>query len=266
VLGGSSEDGAGDVPKSNAEWERWGEIDPLFGVASWSGKGVGDSEPWSEDEFYAMGESDWADFLAQWESFGVEPGVCVEIGAGAARITKPMSRYFQHVHGIDVSPGMIAKAQLAVKGLPVTLHRSDGLTIPLGDETADAVFSTHVFQHLEAAADAEANWREIARILRPGGTFLVHVPVHQWPGGLEAGQRIYDARRRFGDWRAAVKRRRMKSAGAAPIMRGQSYGWATLEPFLESCGFRDLELRFFRVRVNRGQHCIVLGRKATTTD
>jgi SAM-dependent methyltransferase len=223
---------------------------------------VNDPDAWSDDEFYAMGESDWVDFLAQWSSYGVEPGTCVEIGSGAARLTKPMAQFFQWVHGVDVSPGMIARAEAVVEGLPVTLHHGDGLTIPLEDKSADAVFSTHVFQHLEAAADAEANWREVARVLRPGGTFLVHVPVHQWPGGLEVGQRVYDARRKLGDWRASVQRRRMQVAGGAPIMRGQSYAWGQLEPFLEDCGFENLELRFFRVRINRGQHSIVLGRKA----
>jgi ubiquinone/menaquinone biosynthesis C-methylase UbiE len=248
--------------KSNAEWQKWGEVDPLFGVASWSGRGVKDAKPWTDEEFYSMGESDWADFLNQWQSFGVEPGVCVEIGSGAARLTRPMASFFQHVHGVDVAPGMIAKAEPAVAGLPVTLHLSDGLRLPLDDASCDAAFSTHVFQHIDAMADAEMNWREIARVLKPGGTFLVHLPVHQWPGGLAQLQAVYNARRKLGDWRADAKRRRMEKAGGAPIMRGQSYAWNELEPFLESAGFTDLELRFFRVHVNHGQHAIVLGRKA----
>jgi len=108
------------MPKSNAEWERWGETDPLFGVASWSGRGVTDADPWTDDEFYAMGESDWEDFLAQWSSYGVYPGTCVEIGSGAARLTRPMTRFFNHVHGVDVSPGMLERAEGAVEGLKVT--------------------------------------------------------------------------------------------------------------------------------------------------
>jgi SAM-dependent methyltransferase len=248
--------------KSNAEWQKWGETDPLWGVASWDGRSAADANPWTEDEFYAMGESDWSDFLRQWSQYGVEPGVCVEIGSGAARLTRPMAGFFNHVHGVDVAPGMIAKAEPAVEGLPVSLHLSDGLTIPLDAASADAAFSTHVFQHLESQADAEANWREIARVLRPGGTFLVHLPVHQWPGGLEPLQHVYDARRRIGDVRAAQRRKKMANGGGAPIMRGQSYAWNQLEPFLERCGFENLELRFFRVSVNHGQHAIVLGRKA----
>ena len=46
-----------------------------------------------------------------------------------------------------------------------------------------------------------------------------------------------------------------------PIMRGHSYSWSTLEPFLQGVGFDDVELRFFRVTANAGQHAIVLGRR-----
>lgn len=247
--------------RSNAEWQKWGDTDPLFGVASWDGRGAGEANAWTDDEFYAMGESDWNDFLGQWTSFGVTPGECVEIGSGAARLTRPMASYFAHVHGVDVSDGMISRAREATNGLPVTFHLSDGLTIPLPTASVDAAFSTHVFQHLDTAADAEANWREIARVLRPGGTFLVHVPVHQWPGGLESLQAVYDVRRKVGDVRAELRRRRMEKAGGPPIMRGQSYAWSALEPFLERCGFTDLELRFVRVSINKGQHSIVLGRR-----
>ncbi len=248
--------------KSNAEWKQWGEKDPLYGVASWDKRGVNDESPWTADDFYALGASDWSDFQAQWVSYGVTPGACVEIGCGAARLTRPMAQYFEHVHGVDVAPGMLKKAQEVVNGLPVTLHLSDGLTLPLESEHADAVFSTHVFQHLDNDDDARANWREIARVLKPGGTFLIHLPVHQWPGGLESLQGVYAARRRLGDYRATRARRKMEAGKRPPIMRGQSYAWNQLEPLLEELNFVDIELRFFRVKVNSGQHAIVLGRKS----
>jgi ubiquinone/menaquinone biosynthesis C-methylase UbiE len=247
--------------KSNAEWKKWGEVDPLFGVASWSGRRADEDNPWTEDEFYAMGRSDWADFLKQWQSYGVTPGVAVEIGSGAGRLTAPMASFFQHVHGVDVAPGMLAKAEAVVSELPVTMHLGDGLTLPLDTASCDAAFSTHVFQHFDSAADAEANWREVARVLKPSGTFLVHVPVHQWPGGLQQLQHVFNLRRKLGDVRAAAKRRKMTKSSGAPIMRGSSYAWNELEPLLKRLGFVDLELRFFRVTINQGQHAIVLGRR-----
>ena len=47
--------------KSNTEWELWGKSDPLYGVASWAGRERGGENPWTDEDFYALGE-DWLDF------------------------------------------------------------------------------------------------------------------------------------------------------------------------------------------------------------
>lgn len=48
--------------KSNAEWKQLGKEDPLYGVAAWAGKEKNGESPWTEDEFFALGESDWGRF------------------------------------------------------------------------------------------------------------------------------------------------------------------------------------------------------------
>lgn len=247
--------------KSNHEWRKWGEVDPMYGVASWDGKEAGGPDAWDEQEFFELGRADWADLHRRWTGYGLTPGTCVEIGCGTGRMTRAMAEDFDHVHGVDVAPGMLRHAQQAVEGLDVTLHEVDGLTLPLPDSSVDAAFSTHVFQHLDSAADADANWAEIARVLSPGGTAMVHLPVHMWPGGLDPLQGVYGARRVLGDVRARIARRRMRSGGA-PIMRGQSYEWSRLEKSLTGLGFVDLELLVIRMSSNGGQHSCVLARRA----
>jgi len=245
---------------SNREWQRWGEVDPLWGVSSWAGKQAGGADAWTEEEFFALGRSDWADFRQRWERYGLSKGVCLEIGCGAGRMTRALAEDFEHVHGVDVSAGMLERAKVAVEGLPVTLHLVDGLRLPLPEASVDAAFSTHVFQHLDNMDDARANWVEIARVLRPGGTAMVHLPLHMWPGGFERVQRAYDLRRRLGDYRANLQRRRM-SKGGAPIMRGLWYEWYALEAMLAELGFVDMELLVFRVTINQSAHQCVLARK-----
>jgi SAM-dependent methyltransferase len=248
---------------ANLEWERWGEFDPYFGVSSWPGKEAGSPQAWTEDEFFALGEKDWQDFRVRWERYGLKKGVALEIGCGAGRLTRAMARDFDHVHGIDVAPGMLKRAAAAVSGLSVTLHHSDGIQIPLPDQSVDAVFSTHVFQHLDTIDDAAANWREVERVLRPGGSLLVHLPVHMWPGGLERLQAAYNARRLAGDLRARYNRRRIRrDASARPIMRGQCYEWSTLDSSLQELGMTDVELLVFRVSSNHSQHSCVLARRS----
>src|SRR4051812_12497898 len=167
--------------QSNVEWKKWGEIDPLFGVSSWEGKGKGDSQPWTDDEFYEMGRSDWSDFRKHWDQFGVEPGVCLEIGCGAGRITRQLATYFRSVKALDVSEGMIAYARKNVHSPNVEYLLGNGVELPLPDRSIDAVFSTHVFQHFEALADASRYLGEIRRVMTPGGTLMIHLPLYMLP-------------------------------------------------------------------------------------
>lgn len=51
-------------------------------------------------------------------------------------------------------------------------------TLPVEDNTADAVVCLHVFEHLK---DVEGPAREVARILKPGGVFLAGTPVGPTP-------------------------------------------------------------------------------------
>lgn len=38
-------------PASNVEWERWGETDPFFGVATWAGHERAGATPWTPEGF-----------------------------------------------------------------------------------------------------------------------------------------------------------------------------------------------------------------------
>ena len=49
--------------KSDKEWVLWGKADPFFAVSSWPGRERGGPNPWTDTDFYALGESDWDDFL-----------------------------------------------------------------------------------------------------------------------------------------------------------------------------------------------------------
>jgi SAM-dependent methyltransferase len=49
--------------------------------------------------------------------------------------------------------------------------------LPLPDAAFDTVLSTSVFEHLRRP---EVGWREAARVLRPGGVLLLHVPFLYW--------------------------------------------------------------------------------------
>ena len=96
--------------ESNAEWRRWGKADPLWAVATEPERKRSARSAWTDEAFYATGESEWQDFFQRWRQYGVNAESCLEVVCGAGRLTRQLSRSFKKVYAIDVSPEMIAYA------------------------------------------------------------------------------------------------------------------------------------------------------------
>jgi SAM-dependent methyltransferase len=251
--------------KSNSEWVEWGRRDPLFGVASWANKNIGGSSPWTDSEFYALGEKDWCDFEDHWRRYGYTPGTFVEIGCGAGRITNQISKTFAKGHALDVSQDMIRFASAHVTASNVQWHVTQGLQIPLPDSTVDGVFSCHVFQHLQTPEAGFAYFAEIMRILKPGGTLMVHLPVYVFPG-LTSKRFLwfcefqYQRLRFFLDLRSSWQRLLMKYGGKPPMM-GTSYEQGALYNTMLGIAFERVEISTFALRSNGALHQFVMATK-----
>lgn len=126
-------------------------------------------------QFIASGEEDYKKYVEDdpiiQEKFPDRSALsALEIGCGAGRILRPMARDFGRVVGIDVSGEMLAKARDIVDA---ELLETDGEHIPLEDSSIDFVFSYLVFQHIKNYVLVENNFKDVARILKPGGVFKV---------------------------------------------------------------------------------------------
>ena len=96
----------------------------------------------------------------------------VDMATGTGDVALAMARRIPGVSvtGLDLSEGMLAEARRKAGGAAVTFRQADCLATGLPDECADAVTVAYGVRNF---ADIAAGYREMARILRPGGTVAV---------------------------------------------------------------------------------------------
>lgn len=98
----------------------------------------------------------------------------LEIGSGHGRMLHHLlSRGFD-VRGVELSPSRIAEGRRLYGDLPYTLVT--GPELPFEDASFDAVLSFDVFEHIP---NIDHHLREVSRVLRPHGRYLLQTP-NKW--------------------------------------------------------------------------------------
>ncbi len=92
----------------------------------------------------------------------------LEIGCGTGLVLERVVRFARSAQGIDISPGMLKKAQ--ERGL--TVQEGDCTDLPFEDESFDTVYSFKVLAHVP---DVDRALAEMLRVLRPGGHMVIDV-------------------------------------------------------------------------------------------
>ncbi len=230
--------------RANTEWKKWGAEDPLFGVSSVAGKQKDGPSPWTDEEFYALGQTVWDDYWRRWQDYAVNTESCLEFGCGAGRVTKALAGTFRLVHAVDVSEGMIRRAQKAV-GSNVDFSLIDGTHLPQPAGSVEAVFTTHVLQHLDNVEVGYACFLEFYRVLDKGGTLMAHLPLYDFPpypkGLHQAAMRFLQSSAQTVSGTLAAFRRRT----GRNLMRGTAYPMGELYANLVAVGFKRVEFSFF---------------------
>jgi ubiquinone/menaquinone biosynthesis C-methylase UbiE len=140
------------------------------------------SENWTDDAFFQSGERTVAEeILTDMTNIcqGKDPQAMrvLEIGCGAARVTRALAGLFGEVHAVDISPEMVAQAQAALTGFPhAHVYQNNGTDLAVVPAANfDFAFSTIVFQHIPSREVIENYVREVSRLLRPGALFKFQV-------------------------------------------------------------------------------------------
>lgn len=131
--------------------------------------------PYYADE---RGQSPW--FQAQikivLEMLEAKPGgLLLDIGCAAGAEFVPLIARGFRIVGFDYAPEMIRVAQRRYReSKAVQLCRADAESLPFPDASFDHVVCLGVFEYL---ATYENSLKEIARVLRPGGTIIISLPT-----------------------------------------------------------------------------------------
>ena len=163
------------------------------------------------ERYYASSEWDAVRGLT-----GPVSGRALDVGAGRGISSYALARDGWQVTALEPDPSLVVGAgaieQLATaSGLPIAVVKDWGETLPFTDASFDLVYGRQILHH---ARDLPTLCAEMARVLKPGGTFLAtreHVifkdpdlavflaghPLHR----LYGGENAY----RLGEYKRAIE-------------------------------------------------------------
>lgn len=150
-------------------------------------------------EFFGARAADWDSrfpddgpaYAAAVAELGLREGARVlDAGCGTGRALTPLRAAVGPsgvVLGADLTPAMLRTAVRAGRGRDGQLLLADVAALPLRSEALDAVFAAGLIAHLPQPTE---NLRELARVVRPGGTLALFHPIGRAALAARQGRRI----------------------------------------------------------------------------
>ena len=109
----------------------------------------------------------------------------LDVGCGGGYLSEELARLGFNVSGVDPAPASLAAAQSHAKqsGLTIDYRVAQAESLPFPDGSFDLVTCCDVLEHVQ---DLDRTLSEIARVLKPGGIFIVRYhqsDIHDLAGG-----------------------------------------------------------------------------------
>jgi ubiquinone/menaquinone biosynthesis C-methylase UbiE len=106
-----------------------------------------------------------------------DPGSILDVGCGTGRLLRKARERWPEawLFGVDPAEGMVEQARTLMPDATFYLIAAESLPFP--EASVDLVFSTLSFHHWEEQVQG---LREIRRVLRPGGRFILGDMIMPW--------------------------------------------------------------------------------------
>ncbi|HEV2701923.1 MAG TPA: methyltransferase domain-containing protein [Steroidobacteraceae bacterium] len=190
-------------------------------------------------------------------------GACVDLGCGtgddlialAAKTTDPTARFV----GLDSSDKSVAAATARARDEPRVsfLHHRLGERLPFDTATFDTVYSSNL---VECLVDVTSFAREVARILRPGGTVIIaHWDMDSQLFDGTDKERVRRLVHAFADWQQAwmdhsdgwMGRRLSGAIGATALFEGTVHARVLTNTSFAAPSYGHARAQDFRALVKR---------------
>jgi SAM-dependent methyltransferase len=104
-------------------------------------------------------------------------GAALELGIGTGRIALPLSQRGVRVHGIDLSPPMVAQLQAKPGAEEIGVTIGDFATTKVGETFSVAYLVYNTIENLTTQDEQVQCFENVAAHLEPGGCFVIEVEV-----------------------------------------------------------------------------------------
>lgn len=222
---------------SAAQWERFGQIDPYFGVLSDEMYRREHLTADTVSRFFEHGRGHVHDVMEMMRAHTGEvrrPASVMDFGCGVGRLLPAFAQRAERVVGVDVARSMLAEAQIicAEQGIENVQLVETAQLSALRPEF-DLIHSHIVFQHIPVAEGYQL-FEQLARMLAPGGVGVMHVTLT--PVGSAT----------FSGW---ILKHVPLSHKLANLRRGRGWSYPTME--MNSYSIERLAAALARLQIRR---------------
>lgn len=172
------------VENTDEAWEKYGQLDPYFGVVSSDKYRINNLNEASYTEFFQSGLHDFNSVIAKVQKHldtNFQPRYALDFGCGVGRVLIPLAKSSIHVVGLDVSESMLTEARknCELNYLQnVELIKSDDSLSGITGRKFNFIHSFIVFQHISPTR-GEAIMAKMIEHLETYGVGVLHFTYYR---------------------------------------------------------------------------------------